>query len=341
MTETKPGSTFSTGPVDAEKNPEQFYRQAHWLARCSLFVYPPDDNPKEADAAAAKRIKGLIKSWGLDWDRFEFISNKSTQCFVAGNDHVIVVCFRGTEKSRWDVLSDLVAIQSGEGIDGRAHTGFINALAQAWDARGKAQAWDERGELKKEPGLRYALERLRKNDQKVWFTGHSLGGALAELAAARLIKEDKLSPEHIGGIITFGQPRVGDGEFASTYDREYGLKKRHVRFVNNNDIVTRTPLGGFKIAKLKLPEFRHVGRVVFINRKGEFTANIGVLRLAFGRVASRFTALLMKPMEGQKTVPVTGMKKAAARFLPGLSDHSMTRYEDALKNKSDGVQADT
>ncbi len=46
--------------------------------------------------------------------------------------------------------------------------------------------------------------------RRVWFTGHSLGGALATLAAGRYER----APE----VYTFGAPRVGDGEHVKSLD---------------------------------------------------------------------------------------------------------------------------
>jgi predicted lipase len=48
---------------------------------------------------------------------------------------------------------------------------------------------------------------------KIIVTGHSLGGSLAILAAADLHK----SHGKIDQVYTFGQPRVGNAQFASYY----------------------------------------------------------------------------------------------------------------------------
>ena len=48
---------------------------------------------------------------------------------------------------------------------------------------------------------------------KIYTTGHSLGGALAILAAIDL---DQVGYD-IGGVYTYGQPRVGNKQFASFY----------------------------------------------------------------------------------------------------------------------------
>jgi pimeloyl-ACP methyl ester carboxylesterase len=317
MNQQRPVAAFSTCPVDADENPEQFYRQAHWLALCSLHVYPPKDDPKEDKDTITDRLKGSFPSWGLDWDLFEYILNESsTQCFVAGNADVIVVCFRGTENSPWDFLHDLVAIQvrDGDNIEGRAHLGFINALQQAWD---------QKGGLAEGEGLVAALKRHRTN-QKVWFTGHSLGGAIAELAAARLIKQQILSSDDVAGIVTFGQPRVGNSTFARAYDDTYGLKMRHVRFVNNMDGVTLSPL---PFSVWKFPPYRHVGRVAFINRAEEIRVNAVFGQMLLWRCGSWLQGLSRGPRSHEKSVGLV------SRVCPLGSDHSMLGYEGALAQK--------
>lgn len=53
---------------------------------------------------------------------------------------------------------------------------------------------------------------------KVSFTGHSLGGALASLAAIRTVLDGVRNSNQIK-LITFGQPRTGDTTYAFNHDR--------------------------------------------------------------------------------------------------------------------------
>ena len=81
--------------------------------------------------------------------------------------------------------------------------------------------------------------------RKIWMTGHSLGAALATLAADRY--------GNVQGVYTFGSPRVGDGAFKKNFEVEA------YRIVNNKDIVTRVPPPG---------RYKHVGDIKFIDADG-------------------------------------------------------------------------
>jgi len=51
---------------------------------------------------------------------------------------------------------------------------------------------------------------------KLFITGHSLGGALSSLYAVMLFYLGQTEvASKIGGVYTFGQPRVGDEDFAA------------------------------------------------------------------------------------------------------------------------------
>ncbi len=89
-------------------------------------------------------------------------------------------------------------------------------------------------------------------DAKVFITGHSLGGALATLYGAMLFynAEHEIT-DKLAAIYTFGQPRVGDKEFA-----KYGethLKDHYFRVVYCNDIVPRVPFDN------EIFEYKHIG----------------------------------------------------------------------------------
>ncbi|CAJ0589453.1 unnamed protein product [Cylicocyclus nassatus] len=66
--------------------------------------------------------------------------------------------------------------------------------------------------------LRDVLKDPAYEGYKLIFTGHSLGGALAVLAAARTVKEGYRPGNEIT-IYTFGEPRVGDLRFAESFDQ--------------------------------------------------------------------------------------------------------------------------
>lgn len=106
---------------------------------------------------------------------------------------------------------------------GRVHSGFKTALEEVWNV------------------LQPEIARLQTQDVKIWLTGHSLGAALATLAADRL-------PD-VQGLYTFGSPRLGDRDFQAHF------RVPAYRVVNGDDIVPTVPGKG---------PFLHVGRPVHI-----------------------------------------------------------------------------
>ncbi|KAL1918104.1 uncharacterized protein VTP21DRAFT_3370 [Calcarisporiella thermophila] len=76
--------------------------------------------------------------------------------------------------------------------------------------------------------------------------GHSLGGAMAAFLAMNLWETEKVSKEKLV-LVTLGQPRIGNGEFAERLDRAGFLAKR---LVNGRDMISVFPnrelLPGYK-----------------------------------------------------------------------------------------------
>ncbi|KIH52232.1 triacylglycerol lipase, partial [Ancylostoma duodenale] len=55
-------------------------------------------------------------------------------------------------------------------------------------------------------------------DWDIWISGHSLGGALATLAASHIVESRVAENPDKVKLVTLGQPRVGDKEFAEALD---------------------------------------------------------------------------------------------------------------------------
>lgn len=201
------------------------------LAEAALLAY--------ADEAFIRRAlnKEDLQPVGLD---LKFFSGKSTQCFAVPFESFVLVSFRGTEFRTQapldfrNIVDDLITnlkitpVPSDHG--GKVRKGFKQALDEIWDQPSRQQ------------GLRAFLDS-HGGKRPIWFTGHSLGAALATIASDRY--------GHARGLYTFGSPPVGTRGFRDNFSVQT------YRFVNNNDPVPYLP-----------PIYQHVGRLKYIDRKG-------------------------------------------------------------------------
>ncbi len=163
--------------------------------------------------------------------------SRGTQVFIASkqDSNLAVVAFRGTEL---DDPSDLFtaanfvltpwADDSGGSL-GQVHEGFAKALEDN-DILGT---------------VRTCLASMVPAP-RVLLAGHSLGAALATLAASRMPSSH---------LYTFGSCRVGDSSFAQAM-----RTVSHTRFVDCCDLVTRVPPEVFS--------YVHVGSFCYIDRNG-------------------------------------------------------------------------
>ena len=203
-----------------------------WLAEHALLAY---DQPAAIEAALAPH--GYRASCFAD-------RASSTFAYAAvGADHG-VLSFRGTEAltpgdslfKLGDVVRDWLTDAHFAPRDfddaGRVHAGFCGALERIWSA----------------------LEPVLAQAPRWWCTGHSMGAALAALAAVRIGRRAGA----LAALATFGQPRTGNAAFAHRLDA-----LPCVRVVNACDLVPRMPP-----ARLG---FAHAGALVHLDQD-QFTS---------------------------------------------------------------------
>jgi len=77
---------------------------------------------------------------------------------------------------------------------------------------------------------------------KIWVTGHSLGGALASMCAAEMIKNGLIAASAVT-LYTFGQPRTGDQTFAIGHDK---LNMVSYRLTHRKDMIAHFPSESFE-----------------------------------------------------------------------------------------------
>jgi triacylglycerol lipase len=219
---------------------------AWWLAELSLLAYNE-----------LGEIKAVLEPLNL---KVRTLDKKSTQGFVAEGKDFVIVSFRGTEfplpRKDQDPKAAIMALFSAITDDvvdlrfglvpapgparGRVHGGFVHALDEVFDQLS---------------GL-----KLPGPGRTLWLTGHSLGGALAILAAARL--------PNVQGVYTYGAPSMGDADFKASFRG----RARPFRFVHEKDFVTRllvaAPLVPPELPLTFIGKFEPEGTIVAFDREG-------------------------------------------------------------------------
>jgi triacylglycerol lipase len=152
---------------------------------------------------------------------------------VAEGRGATFVAFAGSDPAKpEDWITDFEATPSPDDL----HSGFAKAVETVW------------------PAIQAALTNRIAPTQPVFFTGHSLGGALAILAAFLAASREPLE-RNVEQIVvyTFGSPRNGGEKFFSDYTRRLG--DATFRFIHGTDIVPTVPF-------TLLHVYRHVGQAV-------------------------------------------------------------------------------
>jgi predicted lipase len=166
---------------------------------------------------------------------------RGTFGFVARNQDKAILAFRGTQSDDPTDLADDADFfhESWTMADTQVvnvHCGFARALSRVWNQ---------------------VEDRLKDLKLPLLATGHSLGAALACLAASRLSTQK---------LITFGGPRVGDAQFCKLMSK----RTQTLRYQNCCDVVCQMPPAAGKA----LPGYDHFGSLQYIDRNGDFIPNV-------------------------------------------------------------------
>jgi subtilisin family serine protease len=254
--------------------------------------------------------------WGFD--EVQFIDFGETQAFCARSSDLTLLAFRGTESlGDWLGNIDIGRADSPFG-DGDLHQGFLTAYLAA------------------RAGVLAALGDDPGAGHRLWITGHSLGGALATIAVADFVQQGR----GFAGVHTFGQPRVGNGDFRDHLTPLAG--ERLFRFVNDDDLVTRVP-----------PGWKHVGQLIHFDENGH------PKQAGPGEAAGEEALPAMsEPEFDQLQEEIRAIQRAVAAseageadiasevdaslegIFPAISDHSLDRYIAAIRNQIPGAVVD-
>jgi triacylglycerol lipase len=189
-------------------------RTASLMAYLAGFAYDPQIEvdppvlPPELSRLGFSRITSFHNGYTNGW------------AYIVEGSDIIVLAFRGTASQRdWDTDFNARLINPPHtDASLRVHEGFYSAFLKLSDgAKGIQQKIDE-------------IKQATQGQIPIYLTGHSLGGALAQISAA------VLGDDQIAACYTFGSPRVGNSVF------DLWVKPPSYRVINYADIVPQVPL---------------------------------------------------------------------------------------------------
>ncbi len=286
---------------------------ARSLIECAVLSYK---NPLEVEAAVNLGNDSLIE---FEW--FEAIGrsfdSQAFACIVPGH---VILAFRGTRELR-DFLTDALLIKrplrdfngdSRNGL-GSVHLGFQRALNGLWSNKRSARKY-----ALSTSGLpidKY-LGKVAKehSESQLWLTGHSLGAALATIAAARIqLTQNAPFNGRVGGLVTVGSPRVLDHTVASNLTEKLGSKKIF-RIYRSIDPVPAVPYFGFKHAS---------------GERRAFVSNKGILVMGARKKRKLFdtSAAFLRTIEDSVGSALPGQHRGFGAFV---SDHDSEDYLTAV-----------
>lgn len=263
---------------------------AWWLAEASFLAY--------GDAAFVEQTIEKSPLPKLNFQLQWIGTREENRGMVLSTEEAKIFVFRGTRLQQHKVFdaAEVVLIDQNDlwtdskffttacDAGGKVHQGFLSGFMEVSE-------------------LVDSLIAEKSESQSVWLTGHSLGGALAVLAATHLIDQT------IAGVYTYGAPRVGNAEFADVLP--VSLQQR---FVHRDDWVPTVP-----------PEFigyRHGGSLQEVTGSGttSFLNDMAVGAQSLG------TAIKSMAQELRVDLGELPMK------IRGIADHAPVYYATLLWN---------
>ena len=212
-------------------------QNALWLVEFSRLIYRHDLS-ESVDLLGPERSEFLET---IGWETVLFLKRPGACCALLRPraNGLAVLVFRGTSTpDDWLVNLDALLVPWAKG--GSVHKGFKEAIGSLWS------------EL--EPAL-----KEQQNYGPLFYTGHSLGAALATLAAS-------LFPPN--ALYTFGSPRVGNDLFVESLD-PFPI----YRVVNGRDAICQVPLPLPRIG------FHHAGQLCYLTQSGELLRDASQLAM--------------------------------------------------------------
>lgn len=206
---------------------QELLEQLKLFAQYSAATYCPDNNNSPnttiscGESHKCPLVEAVNATSSAEWEERKPYDDHG---YIAVDDvhRTVVLAFRGAQSAtNWRHSLNAHHVDSDFCDDCKVHNGFWKMWT---DIREKVFADVDRT-LAKYPGYRFVI------------TGHSLGGALATLAAGSFrMRDDRYA--NLTEVFTYGSPRVGTGMTAAFLTRQ---SDKSYRVTSGKDLIPRLP----------------------------------------------------------------------------------------------------
>lgn len=175
-------------------------------------------------------------------DQDIYISNEQTktQLYIIADTENIIISFRGSSDAQ-DVKTSFkfkkIHWHEDQEI-GQIHQGFYQAVQSVWLE------------------IEEKINAIYNGKQKLWLTGHSMGGALAQICACKLLLKQQPLPVEFHQLYNFASPRVFSHKLTKQLDNIQ--QNQFFRILNQSDIISVSPP--------RFINYRHLGQLKVFNR---------------------------------------------------------------------------
>ena len=266
---------------------EDLMINAHSLSRIVLLAYETQN-----------KIEEMALLWKYPEKKHFFFFKNDTQAFLLIDSKKMIISFRGTDTAA-NALEDAIFVKTAPWNNEKeieVHWGFWKALQQVWP------------DIKKHISDFLTADKSTEMKREIWFTGHSLGGAMAVLAALDLSMEQASQDDQIlYHVYTYGQPKCGNKAFADAINRRI---PSYYRFVNYLDAIPRVPTQS-------LMGYHHAGQFYWLDSTG---------------VKCHDEEAYHKALEVKDKYDKPQVRDNVVKLFQHINDHLMISYEQKIRN---------
>jgi pimeloyl-ACP methyl ester carboxylesterase len=275
------------------------------------------DTSADAMTADAQRVDHFASCFGY---KAKVFATAQQQAVLFYNDYEMLLAFEGSHYGvprHYRRALNTRTTDATQSFAGKLHAGLNNILDEVilGSANQKTLYQD----------IKNTIEQFEKDGKQRRFTiaGHSSGGAVAALTAARLHHD--LPDLHCDSVLLFGAPRFCDRQFKEAYDAELG--KKIYRFDHFGDPITGMPL-------YHKEKWVHCGQWIPMDTQGRFLGmnDASLTEDSLSRLGKRERAAILKQIRLAQQAAEKESSATGTAFLnpSNYAKHHVSKYFDIL-----------